>query len=200
MTSLKTKFTDFDLDAALAFATAKHAEQTRKDAARTPYIEHPKAVAAILIEHGVEDRDTLYGALLHDTLEDTDTTWDELVEHFGHKTANAVLEVTNDPEQSKTEQKRQQILKAQHFSPEAKRIKLADKTCNFRDILETPPTHWPSKTKLAYLEHGKQVVDGLRGICPSLEAVFDALYQRGIQEFSPETEVFMEGDGIEPRI
>jgi (p)ppGpp synthase/HD superfamily hydrolase len=69
---------------ALAFASRKHSQQRRKDADASPYINHPIALVSILaVEAGINDCDTLCAALLHDTIEDTDTSVEELVEAFG---------------------------------------------------------------------------------------------------------------------
>src|ERR1039458_5811510 len=71
---------------ALAFAAEKHRHQRRKDAAASPYINHPIAVAtALAVEGGVTDDVILLAACLHDTVEDTETTFEELEETFGRK-------------------------------------------------------------------------------------------------------------------
>ncbi len=78
----KEAFLDFVK--ALAFASRKHSQQRRKDSEASPYINHPIALVSILaVEVGINDPDTLCAALLHDTIEDTDTSVEELVEAFG---------------------------------------------------------------------------------------------------------------------
>ena len=120
---------------ALAFAADKHKNQRRKDAEASPYINHPIALANLLLnEAGVEDQRVLIAAVLHDTIEDTDTTEQELVKHFGKDVADIVLEVTDDKALPKAERKRLQIEHAAHISRRAKLVKLADKICNLRDI------------------------------------------------------------------
>jgi len=81
---------------AVEFATEKHKGQTRKAKDKPPYIIHPLAVATLLIECGVKDTDTIIVALLHDTIEDTKTTKEELVKKFGEKIAKAVLECSDN--------------------------------------------------------------------------------------------------------
>ena len=128
---------------ALAFAADKHKNQRRKDADASPYINHPIALANLLLnEAGVEDQRVLIAAILHDTIEDTDTTEQELVKHFGKDVADIVLEVTDDKALPKAERKRLQIEHAAHISRRAKLVKLADKICNLRDITASPPAGW----------------------------------------------------------
>lgn len=163
---------------AAAFAAHKHRDQRRKDAEASPYINHPLAVAALLSEAGVDDEVVLAAALLHDTIEDTDTTADELRAEFGAEVTSIVLEVTDDKSLPKARRKELQVEHAPHMSDGAKAVKLADKICNLRDILETPPASWPAERKAAYFDWAGQVVAGLRGTNHALEARFDALMAR----------------------
>jgi guanosine-3',5'-bis(diphosphate) 3'-pyrophosphohydrolase len=164
---------------ALAFAAHKHRDQRRKDADASPYINHPIALADLLVnEGGVTDVEVLCAALLHDTVEDTDTMPEELVEAFGARVAGIVAEVTDDKRLPKAERKRLQIEHAAGLSPEAKLVKLADKTCNLRDVANRPPAHWDHARRREYFEWAKKVVDGVRGAHPRLEAAFDAAYSK----------------------
>ena len=92
---------------AIAFAADKHRNQRRKDPEGSPYINHPIALANLLLnEAGIEDQRVLVAAVLHDTIEDTKTTEQELVRHFGKEVADIVLEVTDDKALPKAEHKR----------------------------------------------------------------------------------------------
>lgn len=165
---------------AVAFAADKHRNQRRKDAAASPYINHPIALVNVLAnEGGITNNDVLCAAMLHDTIEDTETTEAELRLAFGDKITAIVLEVTDDKSLDKATQKQQQIEHAPHISIEAKMVKLADKICNLRDILATPPAGWPLERKLAYFEWANNVVAGLRGTNIKLEQVFDGLLLQG---------------------
>jgi len=162
---------------ALAFAAHKHRDQRRKDREASPYINHPIALADVLVnEGGVSDVEVLCAALLHDTVEDTATTHEELVDAFGARVARIVAEVTDDKTLSKADRKRLQVEHAARLSPEAKLVKLADKICNLRDVAERPPASWDLARRREYFDWAKQVVDGLRGAHPRLEAAFDAAY------------------------
>ena len=164
---------------AVAFAAEKHRNQRRKDADASPYINHPIALANVLAnEGGVVDATVLCAAVLHDTIEDTETTADELKQLFGDKVTSIVLEVTDDKALAKEVRKEEQVRHAPHISTEAKLVKLADKICNLRDILASPPADWSAERKQAYFEWAARVVAGLRGIHPELEAVFDGLLAR----------------------
>jgi GTP diphosphokinase / guanosine-3',5'-bis(diphosphate) 3'-diphosphatase len=162
---------------ALAFAAHKHRDQRRKDPDASPYINHPIALADVLVnEGGVSDVEVLCAALLHDTVEDTATTPQELEEIFGPRIARIVAEVTDDKGLAKSERKRLQVEHAARLSPEAKLVKLADKICNLRDVAERPPASWDLARRREYFDWAKRVVDGLRGTHPRLEAAFDAAY------------------------
>ena len=162
---------------ALAFAAHKHRDQRRKDPAASPYINHPIALANVLVsEGGVTDVEVLAAALLHDTVEDTATTSEELQALFGARIARIVEEVTDDKALPKAERKRLQVEHAAQLSPEAKLVKLADKICNLRDVAERPPASWDLARRREYFDWAKNVIDGLRGDHPGLEAAFDAAY------------------------
>ena len=163
----------------LAFAAHKHRAQRRKDKEASPYINHPIALADVLAnEGGVVDPVTLCAALLHDTIEDTRTTYRELRKAFGNEIADVVMEVTDDMKLEKAERKEHQVVHAPHLSLRAKLVKLADKICNLRDIASNPPATWSRQRKREYYEWAKRVIDGLRGAHAGLERIFDREYAR----------------------
>lgn len=164
---------------AAQFAAVKHRDQRRKDENASPYINHPLALANVLaVEGGVENSEIICAALLHDTIEDTKTTAEELTAIFGDKVTGIVLEVTDDKNLDKAVRKEEQVRHAPHISHEAKLVKLADKICNLRDILASPPADWSADRKREYFDWAARVVAGLRGAHPALEAVFDGLRGR----------------------
>lgn len=164
---------------AAAFAAEKHRHQRRKDAEASPYINHPLGLACTLaMEGGVTDIITLCAAVLHDTIEDTQTTQEELVREFGTDIAAVVMEVTDDKSLPKQARKERQVEHAPHLSPAAKLVKLADKISNLRDILASPPADWSAARKREYFDWAARVVEGVRGTHPPLEAVFDGLRAR----------------------
>ncbi|ARK80123.1 phosphohydrolase [Burkholderia pseudomallei] len=166
------------LVAAIAFAADKHRNQRRKDHEASPYINHPIALANVLAnEAEVDDERVLLAAVLHDTIEDTETTEQELMRLFGKEVADIVMEVTDDKALPKAERKRLQVEHAAHISRRAKLVKLADKICNLRDIAKSPPADWSVERKREYFDWAKAVVDGLRGVHPGLEAIFDVAYE-----------------------
>jgi guanosine-3',5'-bis(diphosphate) 3'-pyrophosphohydrolase len=163
---------------ALAFAADKHKNQRRKDREASPYINHPIALAQILVnEASVTDPVAVVAAVLHDTVEDTDTTLDELTAVFGAEVAGIVAEVTDDKALSKEERKRLQEVHAPTASFRAQQVKLADKIGNLRDLASSPPARWDLERKRAYFDWAKRVIDGVRGRHQALEALFDEAYQ-----------------------
>jgi guanosine-3',5'-bis(diphosphate) 3'-pyrophosphohydrolase len=164
---------------ALQFAARKHRDQRRKDPEASPYINHPIALANILLnEAGVDDPAVICAALLHDTVEDTETTEAELVERFGPRIASIVMEVTDDKALSKSRRKALQVERAPGLSHEARLVKLADKISNVRDVASTPPPDWPLQRQREYFEWARQVVEAMAGANPRLEALFREAYAR----------------------
>jgi GTP diphosphokinase / guanosine-3',5'-bis(diphosphate) 3'-diphosphatase len=164
---------------ALEFAADKHRNQRRKDRRASPYINHPIALATVLtLEGRVADPKVLAAALLHDTIEDTRTSYEELKAKFGTRVAKTVLEVTDNKRLRKHTRKRLQVEHASGLSRDAKLVKLADKICNVRDLGEHPPVGWNKQRRREYFDWAKRVIDGLRGTNRRLEAAFDAAYAR----------------------
>ena len=158
---------------ATLFAAEKHRDQRRKDARKTPYINHPIAVVNLLANVGqITDLETLQAGMLHDTVEDTDTSPEELEERFGFGVCSLVLEVTDDKGLEKQERKRLQVEHAPHLSPRAKTIKVADKIANVSDLLNSPPADWPDERMQQYVAWSRQVVAGCRGHNRPLEVRF----------------------------
>ncbi len=163
---------------AMAFAASKHRRQRRKDAEASPYINHPIALAEVLWhEGGVRDPVTIAAALLHDTIEDTETTPEELSGAFGSSVASVVEEVTDVKWLTRRTRKELQVARAGRASVRAKQVKLADKICNLRDILASPPEGWTREQQREYFDWAKRVVDEVRGANAKLERRFDQLYR-----------------------
>ena len=166
-----------DLLTAISFAADRHRNQRRKDAESTTYINHPLQLACLsATDGGVDDVDTLIAAVLHDTVEDTETSHGELVQRFGSKVADIVAEVTDDKSLLKFDRKRKQIEHAPHTSKEAALVKLADKTCNLRDVANRTPKGWSLERKQEYFDWGRVVVSGLPQLNARMLAAFEAAY------------------------
>ncbi len=157
---------------ALQFSAVKHQAQKRKDGL-IPYINHPIEVTKTLWDNGVQDPTTLIAALLHDVIEDTGTLPSEVRERFGEEVLSLVMEVTDDKSLPKAERKRLQIETANHKSPRARQIKLADKINNTTTLIQHPPQDWSIERRREYLDWTEKVVRGLRGYNPQLEALYD---------------------------
>ena len=158
---------------ALQFAADKHRNQRRKDVEASPYINHPIYVARILADiGGVDDLGVLAAAVLHDTVEDTETESADIERHFGERIARIVGEVTDDKSLKKAERKRLQIEHARHMSDEGALVKVADKIANVRDIASNPPRDWDQARRVEYLAWAEQVVCNCPKVNSGLEEYF----------------------------
>lgn len=165
---------------AVHFAADKHRDQRRKGLEASPYINHPIAVAEVLTTvGGVTDLATIQAALLHDTIEDTNTTADELRHAFGDEVMNLVLEVSDDKTLAKAERKRLQVEHANSISTKAKMIKMSDKIANVTDIINVPPDDWTDARRLEYFSWAEAVVSGCRDANEALAERFDELVTEG---------------------
>lgn len=164
------------LSKAWCFATERHAFQRRKNAARTPYITHPVEVVQLLIDSGVRNETVLCAAMLHDTIEDTGTKYEELAELFGQTVADIVQECSDDKSLSKVARKMLQVEHAETVTEGAKLVKLADKLSNLRGILNDPPADWTDETKFGYFVWSYTVTSRMRGVNEQLDAMLDTVY------------------------
>ncbi len=164
---------------ALEFSARKHKNQRRKDVEASPYINHPISLANILCnEAHVTDVNVICGALLHDTIEDTETEPEELEAEFGSLIKDIVMDVTDDTSLHRHERKQAQIDHAPHISQEAKLVKLADKISNLRDVSSNPPPSWSLDRRQEYFDWARKVIDQLRGADAHLESIFDDAYSQ----------------------
>lgn len=160
---------------ALDFAALKHRDQRRKGAEASPYINHPISLATLLASTGeVTDVEVLQAAILHDTIEDTKTTREEIVARFGERVASIVCEVTDDKTVDKARRKALQIEHAPHMSAGATLVKLADKTCNLRDMASAPPQGWSVERRREYFDWARKVVGALPASNAALREAFYA--------------------------
>jgi GTP diphosphokinase / guanosine-3',5'-bis(diphosphate) 3'-diphosphatase len=159
---------------ALRYAADKHVLQRRKGCDKIPYINHPIKVVQILFNANENDPELLAAAILHDVLEDTCTTEAEMRKEFGERVTNIVLEVTDDMTLTYDDRKRSQIKRAPTLSADAKKIKIADKISNIRDILDLTLS-WSDRRKRQYFEWSEKVISGCRNINSDLDQAFDEI-------------------------
>lgn len=153
---------------ALRFASIQHREQRRKGSGE-PYVNHLIEVAELLVTVGqVDDEDIIIAGVLHDVVEDTNTSFEQLVELFGERVAGFVDEVTDDKNLDWMQRKQQQIRRVATASFGAKTIKLADHSSN----VATLPEQWIVERRLHYLDWSAQVISGCTGINPRLEELY----------------------------
>ena len=161
------------------FSAQKHSKQRRKDVDASPYINHPISVALEIVQTGgVDDPEILAAALLHDTIEDTETTPAELEGQFGKQVCKYVLEVTDDKSLPKDERKKKQIEHAKKLSKGAALIKLGDKISNVTDVAEHPPATWDIIRRKAYLDWAETVVEN----CPKVNEKMENKFQEVLKD------------------
>ncbi len=167
---------------AAIFAERKHRGQTRKDAKKTPYIAHPLDVAQfVALEAEAGNQEVVAAALLHDTIEDTGTSYNDLVDEFGSSVADLVSEVSDDKSLPKDARKQAQIDHAASLSEGAALIKLADKMCNVGDVVSNPPPDWNPVRRMRYLIWARQVIDQCSHIPYHLRERFGSLVTHGLE-------------------
>ena len=162
------------------FAAQKHRTQRRKDEDASPYINHPISVALAVAQiGGVDDPEILAAALLHDTIEDTETTPEELEDQFGRQVCKYVLEVTDDKTLPKDERKQRQIEHAKKLSKGAALIKLGDKISNVTDVTNNPPADWNINRRKQYLDWAEKVIENCPKVNDRMENKFQRIIKRG---------------------
>ncbi len=163
---------------ALAFAAEKHRSQHRKGWQHVPYINHPIEVARLITDIGeVTNNGCIQAAFLHDILEDTDTTENEIEHLFGKNVLNLIMELTDDKSLPSDKQKELQLITASALSPLAKTIRIADKIANITDMM-TYPIWWSKRKKTNYLSWANEVVKACADANPKLAAHFFKLYEK----------------------
>lgn len=159
------------------FAAEKHRDQRRKNSYNSPYINHPIGVAYNISKIGsIDDTATIIAALLHDTVEDTETTFDEIEKEFDAEVAAIVRDVTDDKSLPAYQRKLKQIEHAPHLSPKAKVVKLSDKLYNLQDLCKNTPKGWSLERVQGYFVWSWFVVNGLRETSTGLEAELFSLF------------------------
>lgn len=164
---------------AIRFASEQHRDHRRKGVTAAPYINHPIAVAEQLARAGFgEDTDLLMAAVLHDVVEDTVATEQDLAELFGEGVTGIVMEVTDDKRLEEKERKRQAVRTIAGKSRKAQLLKLSDLIANVYDVIHTPP-NWSRGRKERYLDWCEQVAGEMGGVHPVMERHLSKLLVEG---------------------
>lgn len=159
---------------AAELAARRHIGMARKGRGNEPYINHLAEVANLLatVTDGA-DAELVAAGWLHDVIEDTDTTREELAHKFSDRVASLVVECTDDMSLPKAERRQKQIADAPHKSPGAKLIKIADKISNIRARTLPEPSREEREDLADYLDFSGKVVAGCRGANAVLDRMFD---------------------------
>jgi uncharacterized protein (UPF0147 family) len=177
------------LTKALLFAAEAHRNQRRKGAAQEPYLNHLVEVLDLLVQAtDGTDTDMLIAAILHDVVEDTSASYEDVAKNFGERVAEIVRENSDDMTLPKAERRRARIAGMPLKSREARLVKMADVISNLRAIAVSPPAGWPADRKFGYLEGCRQLIDAGRGTDAAIERTFDqtaADVERTIRDEAP---------------
>lgn len=169
---------------AYAFAAARHAGQKRNAAGDEPYLHHLIEVANLLA-YATDGADPILvaGGVLHDVLEDTPTTPEELSSLFGPEVAALVAEVTDPVGPTEAERRQRQVEHAPDLSTRGRLLKIADKTSNIRERLAARPPGKTDQEIRDYIDWGAAVVAGCRGLNEKLEDAFDEAYEAAMRKY-----------------
>jgi (p)ppGpp synthase/HD superfamily hydrolase len=149
---------------AIAFATYKHMEKKQNvPGTDLPYIVHLSNVAMEIFIAALNTENfnlhlAVQAALLHDTIEDTLTTYDEIKERFGLEIADAVLALTKNEELPKEKRMIDSLTRIKILPKEVWAVKLADRITN----LQPPPSNWNKETSIKYREEAKLILNELK--------------------------------------
>ena len=159
---------------AAELAAYRHNGMARKGRGNEPYINHLAEVANLLAAAtDGADAELVAAGWLHDTIEDTETTREELAQKFSERVAALVVECTDDMNLPKAERRRLQVVNASHKSPGAKLIKIADKVSNIGARILPNPSAEERDDLVDYTNWAEQVVAGCRGGNAWLDKTFD---------------------------
>lgn len=168
---------EFEILEVVEFAANAHKDQRRKNKDKTPYINHPIKVANNIRKiGGINNYNILAAGLLHDVVEDTPVTLDDIEDKFGKVIRDIVDEVSNDKSLSKREQKEMQVLSASHKSYGAKLVKLGDLLHNLSTLIDDVPPTWTIKRVQGYFIWKYFVMKGYVGTNDNLENEINKLF------------------------
>lgn len=139
------------------FAQEKHKNQKRKDGV-TPYSDHLEGVVNRLKNLGVTDKDVLCAAWLHDIIEDTDVTFDQINERFGREVAVIVLSLSKDQNILKKDREIQYINQLKDASFQTKLIKLCDISANLKDLANAPISKTQKNKQIKKILHYLRII------------------------------------------
>jgi guanosine-3',5'-bis(diphosphate) 3'-pyrophosphohydrolase len=169
---------------ATRFAAYKHRNQRRSDKSASPYLNHPIAVAdALWSVGGIHDINTIASAILHDTVEHTKTSLEELEAEFGKPIASIVREVTDEKRLWKQARRGQGGRQVESISMSARQIIIAEKISNIETIINSPPANWSHDKLREYIAWMEEVITAFRGTDEKLEQHFDQLCIKARRQF-----------------
>lgn len=172
------------LSRAEAFARVAHANQVRGNRAKEPYVNHLREVAE-LVSTSRGSLEEIIAAWLHDSVEDTETTLEQIHEQFGPSVSEIVLGLTDKPEWEGLPLLERKTLQAERVAGETasiKRVKLADQISNTRCCILDPPTNWSAEKVRDYVEGARRIAIACMGISTYLDTHFEVAYREAYEK------------------
>ncbi len=166
------------VEQARKLALFKHKDLFRPSVSRQPLTEHLAEVADLARGAGLDD-DAVAAAWLHDIVEDTDVTIEDITRLFGAEIAHMVDGLTDPPHYvglPLEERKQAQADRLASKSETVKAVKLCDQISNVRSVLYDPPTDWLLEKSFLYIQGAKKIAGICHGIVPALDEEFSELY------------------------
>ena len=161
------------------FAREAHKDHVRNDEAKTPYVHHLEEVAGLVEKSGGTDNE-IAAAWLHDTVEDTKTTGEDIKNNFGEEIAEIVYGLTDLPEFLVLPLKDRKLKQAERVKSEStsvRRVKLADQTSNVKIVGERHLDGFTHNDKINYIEGAWAIAQMCKGISSFLDDEFQRRYQ-----------------------
>ncbi len=163
------------IERADAFAALAHKDHFRSNKTHDPYIEHLREVASLVRGSGGTTEE-ICAALLHDSVEDTATTLEDIETEFGSVIKDIVKELTDDPESEKLPTLERKKLQAEHakvVNSTVRRVKLADQISNVRYVVEAPSIKWDKQKCIDYVTGAYLIANECSGISVFLDQKFN---------------------------
>jgi len=160
------------------FARKKHAGQFREHKAHQPFIIHPEEVRVLVRDSGGKEEEEA-ASWVHDTVEDTPTTLDEIEKELGLKVREIVDGLTDPPEFKGLPllvRKARQAERVRSKSPSIKRVKLADQIVNMLSLIDNTPVTWTKKKCCDYAQGARLVAIACKGVDDFLDAQAELAY------------------------
>jgi (p)ppGpp synthase/HD superfamily hydrolase len=183
---MKLNLDEILISEADAFAERAHFGHTRSNQAKEPYINHLREVANLVKISGGDTEEVCAG-LLHDSVEDTSVTLNEILENFGPEIYKIVEALTDKPESNKLPTLERKTLQAKHVKREntkIKRVKLSDQISNVICVTVDPPLKWERQKCIDYIEGARRIAFECSGVSEYLDKKFNEVHRKALVKYN----------------